>query len=684
MSRRVALFATPPAAGSVVEGWGAVLRRRWRAGAGLFVAVAALAAAVVLLARPVWRAEESLRLGAPAPVGGVSLGGGSSPAGLFTLFQQMTGDPFANELELLSSRTVVEGVVADNALNVTLVAPRGWYRDSLLTALAAERSTEVAAFEARWLPGGGVRVRRTSPTDSLVGDFAAGRAARFGGLTVAFMARRAGMPETVELRTIPFGEAVRRTTGRLKAERKRREANLVRISYDDPDPGLALAVVRSAGGHYTALRAGLSRRESGETTDSLRAVAAQTLRELTRAEAELAAFQRDARLVDPGAQGEALIKRYDAVSGALAQAQLDLSRTEEILRRVEGAADPGTAWPGLIADPAFVENPTLGELLGTLVKLQEQRIELVSRRTPEDRQVQALDGQIHYLDGSLRALLREHRDGVASTVAMLRSQQATMDGELARAPANVVELGRRQRAVRQLSEVYLFTDQRLRQESLRDAVSFSTVQVVDPPAVLFKPVWPRRKLGLGVGVMLALVFGTLGMALTERADRSVRGAGEVRELTGAPVLAALAPGRDGALHLTPGERRALAGVGDAGERLLLAPVGDAGPAEELARALDAAPALAWSATGRWDDALPAAAPRPQAVEVGPEPGSYAAAAELVAAAEAGGEIVLVIRQGRTSRDELRRAAGLLREAGGAAAGVVVIAGDERGRDEVWR
>jgi uncharacterized protein involved in exopolysaccharide biosynthesis len=684
MSRRVALFAPPPAADSIMGGWCEVLRRRWRAGAGLFVAVAGLAVAVVLLARPVWRAEESLRLGAPAPVGGVSLGGGSSPAGLFTLFQQMTGDPFANELELLSSRTVVEGVVEDNALNVTVVAPRGWYRDSLLTALAADRSTGKAVFEARWLPGGGVRVRRTAPTDSLVGDFAAGRAARFGGLTVAFMARRAGMPETVELRTIPFGEAVRRTTGRLKAERKRREANLVRISYDDPDPGLALAVVRSAGGRYTALRSGLSRRESGETIDSLRAVADQTLRELRRAEAGLAAFQREARLVDPGAQGEALIKRYDAVSGSLAGAQLDLSRTEEILRRVDGVADPGTAWAGLIADPAFVENATLGDLLGTLVKLQQKRIELVSRRTPEDRQVQALDGQIRYLDGSLRALLREHRDGVASTVAMLRTQQAAMDGELARAPGNVVELGRRQRAVRQLSEVYLFTDQRLRQESLRDAVSFSTVQVVDPPAVLFKPVWPRRKLGVGVGMILAMVFGALGMALAERADRSVRGAGEVRELTGAPVLAALTPGRDGGLHLTPGERRALAGIGITGERLLLAPVGGSAQAEALARALEAAPALAWSATGRWEDALPAAVARPQTVEVGPEPSDYAAAAELAVGAEAGGEIVLVIRHGTTSRDALRRAAGLLREAGAGAAGVVVIAGDERERDAVWR
>ena len=124
---------------------------------------------------------------------------------------------------------------------------------------------------------------------------------------------------------------MRRTTGKLNAERKRREANLVRISYDDPDPDLALAVVRSAAARYSALRTGLQHRESGQTTDSLRAVADQTLRELTREESALESFQRNARLVAPEAQGEALIARYDEVVGALARGRLDLSRTDEIL-----------------------------------------------------------------------------------------------------------------------------------------------------------------------------------------------------------------------------------------------------------------------------------------------------------------------------------------------------------------
>ncbi|MBV9775152.1 MAG: hypothetical protein JO040_14460 [Gemmatimonadetes bacterium] len=685
MSRRqsVSLFPAAPPSPGIVAGWLAMARRRWPVGAGICVTVVALAAALMLLTRPVWRAEAALRLGAPPPVGGVSLAGGGSPAGLFSLFQQMTGDPFANELELLSSRTVVEGVVDDNALAVAVVAPRGAYRDSLFARLGAGRNTAKATFVATWLPDGRVRVLRTAPSDSLVGEVLPGRAASFGGMVVAFLPRRESMPRAVQLRTVAFGEAVRRTGTRLKAERKRREANLVRISYDDPDPELALGVVRSAARRYASLRTELQRRESGQTTDSLRVVADRTRDELRREEEGMERFQRDARLVAPQAQGEAFVERETQVVTALEKARTERVRVDDVIRRLDATRDPGAAWAGLIAHPTFLENKTLGDLLGSLVKLEEERLELAGRRTAEDRQVQALDRQIAYLDASLRSLVHQYRDGVADEVRLLERQQGELDAVLARAPGDQIELGRRQRTLRQLSEVYLFTDQRLRQESLRDAVSFATVQVVDPPEVLFRPVWPRKTLGLGVGVLLALAFGALGMALVERADRSVRSAREIRDLAGAPVLAALLA-EGGRVRVSPRERRALfqrRGGRRAAAGLVFVPVDDSAAAEAVARALDTAPVPEMALLGAPDEGEPAA---PSAVAVGPALDCYAAAAELADAAESGADVLLVVRQGVTRREELARAAALLREAGAAAAGVVVLADDPRAAESAWR
>ncbi|MET0400367.1 MAG: hypothetical protein ABW277_26490, partial [Longimicrobiaceae bacterium] len=73
-----------------------------------------------------------------------------------------------------------------------------------------------------------------------------------------------------------------------------------------------------------------------------------------------------------------------------------------------------------------------------------------------------------------------------------------------------------------------------------------------------------------------------------------------------------------------------------------------------------------------------------AAEVGPVLDRYAAAAELAEAAEAGAEVLLVVRHGATRREHAARAAALLREAGVRPAGVVVVASDPRAGEQAWR
>jgi uncharacterized protein involved in exopolysaccharide biosynthesis len=498
---------------SIVARWWRVLRARWRVGLGIYLVVVVLAALLVLRARPIWRAEASLRMGASAPMSAIPAGGAGA-SGLFAMFQQMSGDPFANELELLSSRTVVEGVVADNALNVALVAPRGWTRDSLMLQIKAGRQTQRATYDITWTDAG-VHVQRTTPTDSVMGIVQPAQPIQFDDVTVAFRAYRSSMPRTIQLHTVAFGEALRRAQSRLVAQRKRREANLVRLSYDDPDPGLALNVLTAAGQRYGELRARLQRRESGQTVDSLDVVANRTLAQLQSEEKALEDFQRASRMVSPEVQGEAFVKHQSDVLAALGNARNELARADEIMRHLDAQQDASLAWSGLVADPVFVRDLTLGALLTNMLNLQQERLALSGRRTGEDPQMQNLDKQIAYLDNSLRNSIRDYRNAVASQYRLLTAQAAVLDSSLLRIPGGVMELARRQRSVKLLSDVYLFTNQRARQEDLRDALSFADIQVVDPPAVRYKPIWPRKKFGLAVGVLLGLVFGTLGMALRE-------------------------------------------------------------------------------------------------------------------------------------------------------------------------
>jgi uncharacterized protein involved in exopolysaccharide biosynthesis len=608
---------------------------------------------VVFGSRPVYRAEARLRIANPPPSAGVS------PTSGVLSFLQPGGDPFANDLEILSSRTLAESVVRDVALSVRLQAPRGWHRDSVFLSLAVADSTLDATYDITWDPPGTVRVERTAPTDSLIGSFAVGQAARFGGVSATFRPPPAGGPVSVRLKTLPRDEAVRQESDRVTVERTRREANVADISYAHDDPAVALEVVQAVVRHFLLMRTGLFQRESGETVDSLRAVALKTQAELRVAEEEFEAIQRTTGLVAPDAQAEALIGRFEAVYRAWLEARAQRAALETQVARADSAGSRVQAWTTLVASPAFLENETVGGLLTRLTTLEEARAEAASRRNAETREVRTIEERIDQLDEALRAMVTEVRAGLDESIIELGARLRDLELELSGIPSQVVELERRRREMRILGEVLVLTEQRLRQEELREALSFSTVQVIDEPGLRYKPVWPRKKLALAVGLLLATGGGVLAMALVERADATVRQGADVRRVTGAPVLA------------TPLGRGARVDLDAAGAEAIRAAAGPRARLVVCARAEREGPALSAALAAFDPDG-----PSPEAVAV-----TNLDAARRAAAGGATG--VLVVRAGATPLRELARSAGLLREAGAHVAGTVVVCRNERDRRELW-
>ena len=145
--------------------WLGLLRRRRVWAASVFMVVLAVAAVVLVAARPIYRAEARLRLGEPPPMSGVS-----PNAGILSIFQ-LGGDAFSNDLELFGSRTLAEEVVLGVALNVEIDAPRGVYREAVLDDLETSRETSKERFRVRWLEATRVTIDRVAPSDSAIGTY---------------------------------------------------------------------------------------------------------------------------------------------------------------------------------------------------------------------------------------------------------------------------------------------------------------------------------------------------------------------------------------------------------------------------------------------------------------------------------------------------------------------------------
>jgi uncharacterized protein involved in exopolysaccharide biosynthesis len=626
-----------------------VLRRRYRWGLGVAGIVFTLAAATILLARPVYRAEARLRLGEPPPMPGIS------PTSGVLNFLRMGGDPFANDLELFSSRTLTEEVVRAEILNVRLAAPRGWHRDSLMVSLALSPTdtTARATYRTTWVDDGAVTIEQVSPEDSLVGTFPVGETVSFGGAEIVFAARKPGGPESVEISTLPLGEAVRRERGRVSVERTRREANVLDLRYSHHDPAIALGAVSTAVTSFMRLRTTLFQRESSESVDSIRTVALRTQEELRAAEDALEALQRNTGLLDPTPQAEALILRYETLLSELLQVRAEADMLDERLERVAEASARMDAWSMLLGHPPFLANETMGMLVQQLTGLEQSRVQLLNLRQPESREVQAIEQQIELLDSGLQNLVTQYRSALDRSVAELQRQVNELESTVRAVPTQVVELGRRQRDVRLLTEIVVLTEQRLRQEELREALAYSNVQVIDPPALRYRPVWPRRGLGLAVGLMIAMMSGLVAMVLVERGDVTVRSFPRLRAMTGAPVLAAPIA-HNGTRELRTVELEALRRATPRGCAVVYCR-----GAEESARAIV--------------EALAGVARR------GPAP--IEAYADAVAVAE--DPVLIVMTAGRTPEPEVQRVTELLREAGASIVGTVVAVGSAREVRALW-
>lgn len=632
----------------LLEPWVRLARRRWRTGAVVFGVVLAVGVAVLFLTRPVYRSEAALRLGEPPPPGGVN------PSGGVLSFLQLGGDPFANDLELLGSRSLAEAVTEAMALNVALEAPEGWHRDSLLAGLSASRGTGDARFAVRWVDGQ-LEVRRTAPSDSAIGRVPPAVPVTVGGMTVTFRPWREGMPRQFELATVPFREATRVTRSALDVERPRREANMVSISYDDTDPGIANGVVSATVSEFIRLRTDLQHRESTQAADSLRTVARETEGELREAEDALEVLQRTRRLVAPSAQSEELVERQAELVSRLARARSELQGVNQMLDRLDNLNDPARSWTALLGYPAFLENQTLGSMLLQLTELHAQREDLATRRTPNNTELRLLDERIAYLDEALRKIAREYRTGLMEQIAALEPQVATLDSVLAALPAQALELTRGERDVRLLSEVLLLTERRLRQEELREALTYANVQVVDPPALRDRPVWPRKKLGLAVLLLLATGSGLLGLVVRDRTDPRLRRARDVEDTFNRPVLAVVGPPTNGKVRLGAAEIRLLArrtgGATDRGINVI--PVNGT-PTFEVEGAVQL---RQLEPLGSFRDAATAG--------IGDAPS------------------VLVVEAGHTRREELRRAARWIEEAGGSVAGAILVCDSARDVHLAW-
>jgi polysaccharide chain length determinant protein (PEP-CTERM system associated) len=341
--------------------------------------------------------------------------------------------------------------------------------------------------------------------------------------------------------------------------------NLYTISYQDPNGELAKKVVQSLLTIFVETSLGKTRQDISSSQRFIEDQLQQYQQKLTDAETALTEFKRTHIGMMPG-QGGGYYAKLAETSALLRQAQLDqqeaVNRRNQLKRQLEDEQ------PELTAAAMASSN---SEIDGRIQVLEKQMDQLRMQYTDLHPDIQSTKRLIERLEEQKKIDLAGRKaDPAGARIQNPVYQQLTIaiaeaDATVSSLGARVAEYQRRYSELRNASNMIPQVEQDYTQlmrdydvyrqnydallkrresvtmsgevESKTDTVDF---RVIDPPFVPSHPAGPDRPLllslvtlgGLGAGIAVAFLLSQLRRTVTDRRA--------LRELTGLPLLGAVA------------------------------------------------------------------------------------------------------------------------------------------------
>ena len=531
------------------EAWAVVRRNRGIIVAAVAVCVA-LGAAYTAVATPKYQAIASVRIDEK-----------QSPLQRLEMFEGMdNGSEVSTEMEVLRSRTLAEAVVDSLQLRVRLERPRRTLRSAMFDRLRVIDGAPSGTYALdRTAPGRFVLTDRR--TGARLGDVAVGTVAMFpaAGLELRLAPDAAEQGE-IRFRVYSQRDAVDALRKATNVSRPSRDANIVLVKYEAADPELVRDVPNALAHGFIAERRDVQKTEARSTVRFLREQLDTLSVQLAASEDALRDFRQDAKVVSLEAEATSQVTQLAAAQAQRNEIEAERAALSRLLDEVRVAAanrQPGDPSPyrRLLGFPTLLRNQTATSFLNALTQVEDQRAELLARRTPRDPDVAALTQRVVEIETQLQSLTTTYLDGLASQVTSADAVLARFNGQLAQIPAKEVQFVRLQRRPKVLEEIYTLLQSRLKEAEITQAVEDPSVRVVDPAILPERPVRPVAQLNLILAAAVGLVLGIVLSFVREQMDSAVHTREDVQTATGINVLG-LIPRIVAAVGSTAGMREA--------------------------------------------------------------------------------------------------------------------------------
>lgn len=530
---------------------------------GVPLLLLALTTAFVMIVPPVFEAHTSIRIDeerAGVPV-------------LEALESLSSGSGVQTEMAVLQSRSLAEDVVTELELQARLDAPARALRSELFGALRVSRDAPGAEYVFRREDDGAFRVTgrietpadptrpfaRATAEERAFGTAEVGRPFELEGVRL-MLAPAAADHDEIALSVAAFEDAVEEFQKELRVTRPDREADVIVAAWRAGDRELVRDATNALARRFIERRQEVQSSQARSTVRFL-AVQLDTLEaQLRSAEEEIRAFREANQVVSLEAQADAQVERLAELQAQRDQLDNEREALSELMERIRSAPeDPSEPSPyrRLVAFPTLLRNQATSELLRLLGEQENERAEMLIRRTPEDRDVRVLTARIQEIESQLHSIAATYLEGLEDQVASINRTLALFEDTLARVPAREIQYARMKRQVDVLSDIYTLLQTRRKEAEIAASVEDVSVRVVDPALLPREPVRPRPLLSLLLAGIVGVAVGLGGALAREHLDASVHTRDELQRVSGVPVLG-LIPVLDGDARRSriPGRRAA--------------------------------------------------------------------------------------------------------------------------------
>jgi succinoglycan biosynthesis transport protein ExoP len=499
-----------------------ILRRRWWLVFGAALAAVGLAWLSLHNAVPKYTAEVLIQKRQEAPVLPQELLTGGSP------------EEFGSQVEILRSRTILSPVVDSLGLQLRMKTLRA-ERSRIFASVVVAPDARAGSYTLRRVEGGLVLqatkneriLARGGTSDTIQGpDFyliVADAAPLSEPATFSIRDRQAAVESLQNSLHIAQGKG----------------PDLITISYKTADPELAASVVNTVAASYQSYRAKAARDVARRRRQVIETQLVELADSLRQVQGHVQDYQQGHQLLDPSAEGSAVMSAVLQTQNDLRGLRFQESRLKAVQAGLQGNSSSDVQDMQQLMALGGDLVPAGRDLYGRLQDLMTQRQQLTASRfgfTENEPRVQVLDSLIASTRNQMRVAVDQALKEVQAQIASTSGHLNDLKGQVTALPARSAELSRLQQRADAVQGVFDDLVQKYYEAQIAEGIETGDVDIVDPAPVPLFPDPSQLKLSLIIAGLVGLILGGMGAITVDELDPSIHTAKDAEDAAGLQLV----------------------------------------------------------------------------------------------------------------------------------------------------